>query len=178
MTHKEFALKISKVPFTPEVYKQHGWSEKFIEDTFKRHTFLPKEPSNTIPECVDPILNLVRSFDVSNVEIGMVRFNDKIVNGQDYIIFGRAETDDLVISKITNEILLLESGINHVLYYCASNSTTFLNALLQIAPIFQQRGIDVNLFENDAAQIKFASAFGETAGGEKYKDFYRMLLGV
>ncbi len=178
MTHKEFAESLKKVPFDQEVYKQHGWSDNFIEDTFKRHTFLPKEQDNTIAESDDPIQNLIRSFNVSNVEIGMVQFNDKIVNGKDYIIFGRVETDDLVISRITKEILLLESGMEHILYHCASNSTTFLNALLQIAPFLQQRGIDDALFENADAQIQFASECGETAGGEKYNDFYKMLLGI
>lgn len=126
----------------------------------------------------DPIENLIKSYNLTNVEIGMVRFNQKVSRKQDYLLFGKFEVDDIAISHITKEVVLLEGGTIHILSYCAANSNAFLAALLSMAAFLEKRAIDDGLFEDELAQKHFAIKCADVAGGEKYINFYGLMLGV
>lgn len=179
MTHIEFADKLCQVPLEKDLYRKLGCSESLITDNERRACFIEKADfKNLAGNSDDPIENLVNTYDVANVEIGMVRFNQKVNHRHDYALFGKFEMDDLAINSITKEVILLEEGIRHILLYCAANSSAFLTALLCMAAFLEKRGVDNSLFENEFVQKQFAIACADVAGGEKYVDFYNLMLGV
>lgn len=177
MTHIEFVDGLRKVPFERGVYTKLGLDENFIYANEARYNITRKkmhESSNS----GDPIKDLLEQYEVTNMEIGMVHFNQVLSFRGMYVLFGKVEVDDLGINEVTKEILVLEEGTQHILWYCAANSQAFLAALLEIAHFMEKQSVDESLFENEDAQILIADECADIAGGSKYVDFYRMLLGV
>ena len=119
----------------------------------------------------DPIKKLLEQYDVKNMEIGMVRFNQALSSRGTYVLFGQVEVDDLGINEATKEILVLEEETQHILWYCAANSQAFLAALLEIAHFMEKQSVDESLFENEDAQMLIADECADIAGGSKYVDF-------
>jgi len=176
MEHIEFSNKLKEIALSRDEYLSLGYSEKFTQEMIDSFSVRYRNGKST-PEYDDPIKNLVTTFDCTTVEIGMICFNGGLEERGSYTVFGRFEGDDLAISEITKEVIMLETEIQHVLYHCASNSSNFLEALLIMAAFLQKRATSDELYEDEQANLLVAENCAKIAGGEKYFDFYRMMLG-
>jgi len=58
------------------------------------------------------------------------------------------------------------------------NDASFLAAILNIGVFLLRRVFEAGLSENDELNIQMAEEFGDIARGEKYYDFYKMMLRV
>jgi len=122
------------------------------------------------------LADLYEVNDVSRVEIGMVRLRqdpEKMANGW---ILGEVEADRLLLDKRSGEILVTDhASLDHVLWRCAENGSSFLDALalaakyLSICSYEDQFG---TALQNDT--LRSCTAL---AGGDAYLSFYEMLLG-
>jgi len=178
MNHQDFVSRLRNVPLDKTVYELAGMNEKEIDANNKRFLCLKKANLSTDYNLGDDeIVRLVSEFDLSNIEIGMITFSKSIVKREDYLLFGKFETDDLGINTISKEIIMLEQFSVHILYPAAKNSLTFLDSIIFIASFLEKGGIDFNLYENEEANLVVAEEASEIAGGEKYFYFYRMMLG-
>jgi len=176
MEHIVFSNELKKIAPSPEAYLKLGHDEAFAQRMVDGY-FVKERSSNVAAVYTDPIKNLVTTFDCTTVEIGMVTFSDGLEERGDYTLFGQFEADDLVISEITMEVIVLEMGIEHILWHCAANSACFLQALLIMAAFLRERGISDTLYDDEPANLLVAENCANVAGGEKYLDFYRMMLG-
>jgi hypothetical protein len=177
MTHTEFVNALMGILLPDEEYRKTGVSEQFIQRLKK--SLLPEQRSG-IKESgdTDPLVRLVENYRFEDDQvIGMVGFLDKIKKTPAYTYIGKFELDDLVINNSTKEIVILEEDIDHFLWYCASNSATFLDALIHIGAFLEKRGVDKNLYDNEAINLAVAEETAEIAGGQKYLDFYQTMLG-
>lgn len=125
----------------------------------------------------DPIIALVNNFHVTNIEIGLVTFLEELKEDKTYIYIGKLELDFIAICKITNEIVVLDHISMNILWYCAENSSLFLDALIECASFFKTRFFDDSLWESSDSILKYSINISNVAGGEKYGSFYKMLLG-
>ncbi len=137
----------------------------------------PKANPHRCPE--RPLLDLVLSFDASEVEIGMVCFSDKAETQGDAIVVGEVESDPLLVDRATGEIRVEEFGSDgHLLWRCARSEHEFLDALIVVADWSARamealEGVPVKSTDRDSAITNAA----KLAGGGEYRDFYLMLLG-
>jgi len=175
MKAKEFVKSLNDINIDFDLLRKLGVSDQFIADKEKSYRAIPNG-KNYISD--HPIVELVENFDCSNLEIGMITFDKKIKETNKYIFFGRFEIDDLVIDKITGRVVMLESGMEHVLYECSKNDSEFLTAIFNVAVFLERRSTDDALYENEELNIQMAEEFGDIAGGSTYYDFYKMILGV
>jgi hypothetical protein len=132
----------------------------------------------TEPSGSDLVVELLRKWDLSKVEIGMVRFPGPHLESPGVICIGCVEADPLVLLP-DGEIVVHELGTNkHLLWHVAKNSSALLEALV-IAARFLAKGAvgKIELADYGAAR-SVASECASVAGGDKYSGFYKMLLGA
>ena len=139
----------------------------------KRDRPLPK------PAGQDSLLELLREWDLSKVEIGMVRFPDPPAERSEKICVGCVEADPLVILSDDGEIVVHELGTkDHLLWRVSRNGSTLLNALAIAASFLGKRAVGTIDFGDYESARSAASQCASAAGGDKYLDFYRMLIGA
>lgn len=178
MNHLEFIEQLAGIPLPDAAYRQAGLSSKDVKDFKKKYIPLKKKKTNKkdVP-FNDPILSLMAAYDVTKVSIGMVEFNKKIEYDGDLIIFGNFEVDRMAINCVTGEVLVLDEMSDKVMWRCAVNGDTFLDALIYIGKFLEKRSVDDGLYEDEKANLKIAKACSKIAGGAKYMKFFRMMLG-
>lgn len=175
MEAKEFVEQLRDITIEVDLLKKQGASDQFIADRQKSYRAISKR-KNYITE--HPVVDLIENFDCSNIEIGMINFGEKVEESIDYIFFGKFEIDDLAIDQVTGGVVMLEIGVDHVLYECAKSDSDFLNAIFNVAVFLERRSVEEGLYENEKLNIEMAEEFGDIAGGSAYYDFYKMMLGV
>ena len=175
MKASEFVEGLKGISVRTDLLKKQGVSDQFIEDR-KRSYLAAYKGGGSV--CQYPIVELVENYDCSNLEIGMITFDERIEEKGRFIFFGRFEVDDLAVDLITGSVVMLECGLDHILYDCAQNDSSFLEAILNTAIFLERRSVEEGLYENEELNNQMAEEFGDIAGGEKYYDFYKMMLGV
>lgn len=130
---------------------------------------------NSLP---DRTLNeLFSRYDVSNIEIGMVRFSKNPQPVPRGWQLGKVEVDDLILDIRSEEIIVLDTdAVDHLMWKCARDGSAFLAALALAAQYFGKCAIDD--LHGTEAQMHALEACTEAAGGRTYANFYRMLLAV
>jgi hypothetical protein len=176
MNALEFVNSLKEIPTKERLsqIEKQGLGQYFMEEYIGCYTFKKKDSK----KLNNPIEELVSNFDGSSVEIGMITFDIEPFENEDYFAFGRFEVDYLVISKRTGEIKLIDhEDVNNIMYDCASDSSSFLKAILAAAAFLDKLPYDDNL-ANDQKQIcEMAGNCSRIAGGNKYNGFYKTLLG-
>ena len=127
----------------------------------------------------DQLLELLRQWDLSKVEIGMMRFPDSPTERSNKICVGCVEADPLVILPDTGEIAVHELGTKaHLLWLVAMSGSELLDAMVIAARFFAMRTVGRIDFDDRDAARSVAFECASAAGGNRYVDFYKMLLGA
>lgn len=175
MKASEFVEGLKRISVRKDLLKKQGVTDQFIEHR-KRSYLAAYKGGESVSQC--SLVELVENYDCSNLEIGMIRFDERIEEKGRFVFFGRFEVDNLVIDITSGSVIMLECGLDHVLYDCAQNDSSFLEAILNTAVFLERRSVEDGLYENEELNNQMAEEFGDIAGGEKYYDFYKMMLGV
>lgn len=126
MNNDSFVVKLKEFTPSREVYEQDGYSEFLIEKKLRKCECVPLAKPLTNPNNKSEILNLLSSYDCTNVEIGVLTFNNEVSEDGDYYIIGNVEADLLALNKITLEIQVLDYLVpSHVIWACAANGERF-----------------------------------------------------
>ncbi|MFT3822677.1 MAG: hypothetical protein QM731_02110 [Chitinophagaceae bacterium] len=175
----EFLKGIQLIPLDDSEYRKVGLSEEFIANNKERYCNYKRNPNSTKDDTNgDPLVELLTEFDMRKLFIGMIEFNEGVKKLKDFWVFGRFEIDELAINTTSGEIVLIEELTNKTLLYCAKNSSAFLEALVFIGRFLEKRVVDDTLFEDESINIAIAEKSAEIAGGNKYFNFYRTMVGV
>jgi hypothetical protein len=126
----------------------------------------------------NPLIDLVSRYDVSRLEIGIVRFYDGVQRLDGSWQVGKAEADPLVISKFSGEVEVRDlTDETAMLWRCAVNGAFFLEAMLHAGCFLSRASYDLALSDDQSARCAQAIACARVAGGEPYRAFYNVLLG-
>lgn len=164
MKASEFVEALKGINVRTDLLKKQGVSDQSIEDR-KRSYLAAYKGGGSVSQY--PLVELVENYDCSNLEIGMITFDEQIEEKGRFIFFGRFEVDDLAVDLITGSVVMLECGLDHILYDCAQNDSSFLEAILNTAVFLEKRSVEEGLYENEELNIQRAEGFGNIAGGEK-----------
>ncbi len=179
MDQNEFVKELLTLPFEDKAYFNVGLDEEFIRKNRNRYIAVERRtPSKFNTSFKDPIISLIQDYDVKNVEIGMINFGREVTNNSSFIVFGTFELDRLAISAITKEIVMLGESVDEIGLYCAMNGQRFLDSIIVIGKFLEKCGLDENLYNDEDANSLMAEQCAELAGGSKYLNFYRMMLGI
>lgn len=177
MNIDNFVLKLRKLKPSRESFERLGYPPDLIEKRTMAYECLQlrsKKKSNVSNE----ILDLLYSYDCSNIEIGIVSFTNNVQEEENFFIIGSAESDLLTLSKITLEVNVVDcQDLDWIIWPCASNGEFFLNAILLAAEFFSMRVDNPSLSDNHKFTHKYVLQCVDAAGGDKYEEFYKTLLG-
>src|SRR5712671_5718308 len=112
MTEKEFEVELKMIPFPSTRYKELGLSNDFIDKTRMRYSIKQKFSKPSAMD-EDPLMRLIQEYDLSKVEIGMITFNSKVNELEDYFIVGKFDIDWISISKSTKEVVITSDEPGH-----------------------------------------------------------------
>ena len=180
MNSKDFVFELNSLSPSKEEFALLGYDTNMIDTRLKSYEctkyISPIDRSFDLFD--DSILTLLSSYNCSNIEIGQISFNREIIETKNYYIIGIMEIDLLILNKITLEIQIIDY-VDHdnVMYNCASNSASFLSAILLCAEFFSKRVKNPKLAMDIDFTAKYLLFCVEKAGGEKYSKFYKVLLG-
>jgi hypothetical protein len=178
MDKDHFVIKLKDFTPSREVYDKLGLSEAFIAKVIRSHQCVPFSELRFNPEPNNEIFKLLSSYDCSTVEIGVLTFNNEVSEVGNYYIIGNVEADLLALNRITLEIQVLDYLVpSHVIWDCAANGERLLDALALCAEHFFKIHHNSALSENASFIHEHVLQCAEKAGGEKYVDFYKLLLG-
>ena len=178
MKKDEFVFRLKQLAPSREDYHRLNFSDDSITELIKRFECNPlnNDLFNSIKN--DEILELLNTYDCSKVEIGLLNLNKTVQEFPNYYLIGKIDSDIIALNKITLEIETLDhEGRNHLLWSCAASSKRFLNSILTAAEFFSRRIKDPGLANNKVFTNEYVLNCTDKAGGKKYIDFYKMLLG-
>lgn len=173
MKVEDFILKLKAN--TPSIvnYINNGYSEKLAIKAVSTYNV---EKTKGESNYNDELLKLVDCFSAKNLEIGIVKFYENIIEADDYFIVGEVEADWLVVDKLTGITRVIELHSAENLWDCAANGSRFLDAVLEVKLYITKSSLDENLL-NQKITCLVAEECSTIAGGEQFLDFYKMLLG-
>jgi hypothetical protein len=129
----------------------------------------------------DPLLSLLRNFDLSGFTIGHISFSQPLIVKGEQVIIGDIDADPLVYNLLTREITFCDHECpSFVMSKVAKDGGAFLDALAIASNLFKSRLLGDIPFSKgyDALAFPIAKQCAEAAGGDEYLDFYLMLTGV
>jgi hypothetical protein len=175
----DFVLALAESAPSIADLEKCGLSKEQALDFAKSFLCVKRERPWPVVSGSNQLLELLRRWDLRKVEIGMVRFPDPPTEQLGYVCVGRVEVDPLVILPGTEEIAVHELGSKeHLLWLVAKSGSTLLDALIVAARFLAQRTVGTIDFDNFKAARLVATECATVAAGEKYSDFYKMLLGA
>lgn len=177
MNASDFVNELSINARSIESYVASGLSRSDAKDLRSRYICVQRSYRSTKVSS-NELFELYDGWDVSKVEVGMIRFTGICFEYPLGTEVGQVEADPLILLP-SNELVVMEYASNgHLLWEVARTPGDFLAAVAAAAKFLNERGcglIDYNDF--GLAQVT-AVRCAELAGGNKYRDFYYMLLGA
>jgi hypothetical protein len=175
MNAVDFTNKIKKLTPSKENLVNSGFSNERAKEIIKHYFICNKD--NQL-EVKSEIVKLLTNYDVSNVEIGMIRFQKDLIESNRYFYFARFELDYLANDKQTDEIVLIDYNSDEfVMCKCALNSSCFLDAVLFACEGLTLFLLDENISNNENYVKQLIEKCTLIAGGNEYFDFYQTFLG-
>jgi hypothetical protein len=177
MTVSEFVSKLAAAAPCIEELQKIGLSETEAM-AFRKSSFCePRDVPLGIPEA-NELFTLMNLWDLSAIEIGMVSLASAPAETPEGVRVGCVEADPLGMHA-DGELVVYEMGVpGHMLWPVAQSPNTFLKALAVAASFLGDRVVGKIDFEDFDAARNAARQCAALAGGERYDDFYSMLLGA
>jgi hypothetical protein len=144
-----------------------------------RHSYRCVARESTAVAGRDCAVALVDDWDASSVVIAVVRFDGQSSRLLLGTRIGLVEVDPLLVDNASGEVIVVDhQQPNHVMWPVAADGARLLDALL-LAARFCTRLLLSEVDDEDFVSIRAAALeCADAAGGERYKDFYWMLLGA
>lgn len=178
MNKERFVSELRELKPSAESFASLGYSPDLIRKRLSGYECKkrPKQIFNIQVSC--ELVDLINSYDCTNVEVGVLSFGSKISETPDFVMVGNVEADILAIRKITMEIVVLDHvNFDWIIWACASNGKNFLDALIICVEFFSKRINNPQLATNHGYTYETVLICAEKAGGDKYLDFFKLLLG-
>src|ERR1700722_8371988 len=151
-------------PSAPELEKR-GFSKEQARDFAKSFLCVKRERPLPVIGSSDQLLELLRGWDLSKVEIGMIRFPEPPTDRSGKMCVGCVEADPLVILPNTGEIAVHELGTKeHLLWLVAKNGSKLLDAMIIAARFLEKRGDSTIDFDDFKAARSVAIECATAAG--------------
>lgn len=174
MKANEFVEKLKSIAPSLESTIARGYSEDGAKRILRSYEADYKD--NKLYQ--NELLNLVKNYDSSNIEIGFIRFdlenqNDISLETDQFFRVGWVEGYLLVVNKQTGEVQMEDfSSEGFIIANCAENSEKFLDAVFEFAKPHGNFFDEQNQYQRDSKIILCATL----AGGNQYQEFYILLL--
>jgi len=178
MEARDFVKQLAEATPSLAELESCGLASENVKAFIESYTCTVRDHPLTEPSGSDSLLELLRNWDLSKVEIGLIRFPGFHAEPSGAIHIGCVEADPLILLP-NGEIVVYESGTkDHLLWRVAKSGTAFLDALVIAARFLGRRAVGTIDIDDHEAARSVALECAAAAGGDRFKDFYTMLLGA
>ncbi|SFG91751.1 hypothetical protein [Pedobacter insulae] len=175
MNSQEFINEIAKLkPSAEELSPTHSDElvNLLLNSFVIQHNSLQGSSDN-------PIIDLIKANDISLLNINDITFDPDLYEDEEFIFFGWDINDRLGILKSNGKIVAYDGFSGRIMFWCADNSSKFLDALVEIMKFFREMIVkDYEEDERDKRAVDVAYIAALKAGGEQYEDYYKSVLGI
>ena len=168
MTADEFLRHLEQAMPERSSLEAHGLDEDDIEAI--QSTYVAPLRATTTASDVSEVERLVLDFDCSNVEVGLVRFNDRPMASPRGTCFAYCEADPLVVLRDERVALCDHASPQTIVLLCARDSSRFLDAMAAFVSLRRDKAAWKGRVEQAATRC------AHSAGGPEYQAFYRSLV--
>jgi hypothetical protein len=177
MSATEFVAKLAEANPSVEDWTSIGLTPREANSFRRQMMCEEREAPLGLTESND-LFALMNRWSVGHVEVGMVRFAKAPVQRRHGVQVGVVESDPLLLHP-DDELVVHERGaLDHTLWPVAKSPNAFLKALVVAARFLSDRGVEKIDFDDFQAAQAAARECAQLAGGDRYYDFYCMLLGA
>ncbi len=169
MNAETFLKCLQDVIPSRESLEDYGLENDEIEEI--QATFLAPAKKSPEEEQGDEVQRMLANFDCSRIEIGLIRFQDKVRSHLYGTMFAFCEADPLVIRKDGSIAMYDHANPDSMQLECAVNSERFLDALAKFIDIRSKKS------NWKGRTVEAAELCANTAGGSQYCEFFRQLCG-
>ena len=179
MNVDSFVTQLAEAAPRPSDLERSGLVGEAAHEFIRSFLCVKRDQPSAEPSGSEPVLELLRNWDLSKVEIGMVRFPGSHVESSGTICLGCVEADPLVLLPNGGEIVVHELGTKeHILWHVAKNGSALLEALVVAAGFLGKRAVGSIDFDDYETARTVALECATVAGGNKFTSFFKMLLGA
>ncbi len=167
MNAQHFLRHIERAMPSRASMQEYGLDNEEIEEM--RSTFLAPRRPVSIADGLSQIEQLIVGFDCSKLEVGLVRFNGRLVPHRAGTCFAYCEADPLVLVEDGSVWLCDHVQPDSVFQPCAESADRFLDAMATFASI---RSDGESWMGRTGEAVDLCAT---AAGGERFADFFRLL---
>ena len=177
MTPDGFATRLADMAPTLLQYTRLGVSEKAAERIIRSFRCVKRDMPLASASPSDPIMALIAEWDLSQVRIGTISFLSAAIEYSDKWQIGVDEADPMFIIRATGEIVVEDHACpGYIICPCAKSSSCLLEGLLLAAKFIARTSLREIPWDDAAAARLAAQKCACSAGGDKYLQFFLMLL--
>lgn len=179
MEPNEFVSALEKLAPEKRVLLASDYPDDEADEFVKSFTCVPRNTPLDFESHGDALLELIKGWDVSGVEIGSLSFlpEPTIVRGT--VEVGAIEADALIFRPSTRDFALVDHDDGErVLCKVSGSGESLLKALLCIAGFYAKTAVDEIDIDDESAALGIKSECIRLLGGEEFETFCTTLLGV
>ena len=179
MNHHDFASQIAKTAPSHSDLVALGLNDDSAAEMIAQYHVCPRSSPLEITFLGnDVVIEFIKTYEVANLEIGMVDFLTTPLYYGDNLQFAKVELDPMVLS-ISGEILVTDwQQPDHIMWRCAIDGAHLFDALVIASQFLTLTMLNDDIENDETLALSVANSAAITAGGEKYVSFYQMMLGV
>jgi len=126
----------------------------------------------------DQVLELIKGWDVSAVQIGMLCFLSEPVSSDEHMEIGAVEAEKLVFRFQTRDYVLLEHEVpGRVFSRVSCDGGSLLDALICIAAYYAKTGVDEIDIDDESIGLEVKAECLRHLGSDEFGGFCTTLLG-
>ena len=146
----EFVTALAEAAPNARELEKCGFSDEQATDFIKSFLCVQRDRPLLLESGSNQLLELLREWDLSKVEIGIIRFPEPPTERLGSICVGCVEADPLVILADTGEIAVHELGTKeHLLWVVAESGSKLLDAMVIAARFLAQRTVGTIDFDDN-----------------------------
>lgn len=125
----------------------------------------------------DPMLELLRDWEMAHIEIGPIAFHEVPRKYEHYVEVGTVEGDRLVYRLETRDYGLLDFRNLSVMCLAAKNGNALLDGMVEAAGYFAKTAVDEIDLDDEAAGAEFKDKCAKAFGGVESETFCTSIFG-
>lgn len=179
MDAAEFVSSLEGLAPSHDTLSQCGYSEDEANAFLNTFKCRRRSEELAITTYDDPMLELIRGWDIASVEIGSLGFLAEPLDSPDSLIVGRLEADPLAFRKNRSGWVLLDrDDERRVMCEVAESGEALLRGLLSVAGLYARTSINLLDFDDEEAMQHIKADCLAKLGGARYDAFCTSILGV
>jgi hypothetical protein len=178
MNPQQFAESLQRLAPTRSKLAAAGYSDDESEQFIASFVCVRRRFPLDLETHGDDVLQLVREWDVSSVEIGMFSFLATPVVTDARAQVGILEVDPVSHRSVDGGYVLEEVVSGRFICRVAPSGCELLGALLEIAGFYAKSSVGEIDLDDDAMGLAVKQRCVDLLGGDEYETFCTMLLGV